>query len=132
MAAADALITMNAAVRHRTMASSTLRCTHARCDLCFSQNLLPTARMMSATSRVGRLIASSASGNASLYRDSKPRLLPTDWEPPADGGGTDAGRVLYRRSWHVQAEPGWCAGQHRLQACGSRSCVEANEAQRVC
>src|ERR1022692_2587024 len=114
------------------MASSTLRCTHARCDLCPSQNLLPATRTMSATSRVGRLIASSASWNASLHLDSKPRLLPADWEPPADGGGTDAGRVLYRRSWHGQAEPGWCAGQHRLQACVSRSCVEANEAQRAC
>ena len=97
------------------MASSTLRCTDARCDLCSSQNLLPAARTMSATSRVGRLIASSASWNASLYQDLKPRLLPADWRPPADGGGTDAGRVPYRRSWHGQAEPGWCAGREQVR-----------------
>src|ERR1035438_34746 len=114
------------------MASSTLRCTHAKCDLCFSQNLLPTARTMSATSRVGQLIASSASWSALLHQDSKPRLLPADWEPPADGVGTDAGRVRYRRSWHGQAEPGWCASQHRLPACGSRNCVEANGVPRAC
>src|ERR1035438_1559243 len=124
MAAADALITMSAAVRHRTMASSTLRCTHAKCDLCFSQNLLPTARTMSATSRVGRLISSSTSWNASPHRDSKLRLLPAGSEPLADGAGKDEGRVRYRRSWHGQAEPGWRAGRHRLPACASRSCVD--------
>src|ERR1035441_3452070 len=114
------------------MASSTLRCTHAKCDLCFSQNLLPTARTMSATSRVGRLIASSTSWTASLHRDSKPRLLPADWQPPADGGGTDARRERYRRSWRGQVIPGWCEDAGLLQACGSRSCVEVNEAQRAC
>ena len=43
------------------MASSTLRCCQAKCDLCRSKKLLPDARMMSATSRVGRFIASCAS-----------------------------------------------------------------------
>src|SRR5260370_19334164 len=68
------------------MASSTLRCNHARCDLCFSQNLLPTARTMSATSRVGRLIASSASWTALPRWDWTPLSLPAGWEVPADGG----------------------------------------------
>jgi hypothetical protein len=45
----------------RTMASSTLRCGHARCDPYFSQKLLPAVRTMSATSSVGRIIASCAS-----------------------------------------------------------------------
>src|ERR1019366_8057202 len=132
MAAADALITMSAAVRQGTMASSTLRCTHAKCDLCFSQNLLPAARTMSATSRGGRVIASSASWSASPQRDWKPRLLPADWRPPADGGGTDAGRVPYRRSWHGQSIPEWCEGRRRLPAYELRSCVEADAAQHAC
>src|SRR5260370_33727117 len=50
------------------MASSTLRCGHARCDRYFSQKLLPAVRTMSATSRVGRLIASCASRLLLSYR----------------------------------------------------------------
>src|ERR1017187_6193429 len=72
------------------MASSTLRCTHAKCDLCFSQNLLPTARTMSATSRVGRLIASSASGSASLRRAWTSLWLPVGWESLTGGAATVA------------------------------------------
>jgi hypothetical protein len=93
------------------MASSTLRCGHARCVCCCSQKPLPVARTMSATSRVGRLLACSSSWNASLRRDWTPRWLPADWESPADGAGTDADRGQYQRSWHGREEPGWCAGR---------------------
>src|SRR5579859_8256694 len=62
------------------MASSTLRCCHARCDPWCSQNLFPVARTMSATSRVGRFIASSSTGNASRRWDWRPQWFPADWE----------------------------------------------------
>src|ERR1700691_6604661 len=107
------------------MASSTLRCTHAKCDLCFSQNLLPTARTMSATSRVGRLIASSVSWRAFLLRGWTPRSLPADWESLADGAATGAGKPSCVQAWSVREAPGWCADRRRLPACEWQSSVEA-------
>src|SRR5882762_1169833 len=109
------------------MASSTLRCGHARCDCCCSQKLLPAARTMSATSRVGRLIASSASWNALLRRAWKPRWLRADWEQPAGVGVTNADKPSYRRAWRVPEEPGWCADRLRLPACGLQSNVSMYE-----
>src|ERR1017187_7678140 len=125
MATADALIPMTAQcpVRHRTMASSTLRCTHAKCDLCFSQNLLPTARTMSATSRVGRLIASSASGSASLRRAWTPLWLPVGWESLAGGAATGAGKPSCVQAWSVREGPGRCADRRRPPPCGWQSNV---------
>src|SRR5258708_7665908 len=95
------------------MASSTLRCGHARCDCCRSQKLLPAERTMSATSRVGRLIASSASWSALLHRVWIPRWLPADWEQPAGVGVTNADTPSYQRAWRVPEEPGWCAARLR-------------------
>ena len=56
MAAADALIAMTAQCRGAA-ADDGIECGHARCAFCCSKKLLPVRRTMSATSRVGRLIA---------------------------------------------------------------------------
>src|ERR1035441_7019086 len=80
--------------------------------------------MMSATSRVGRLIARSSSWNASPHRGWTPRWLPADWESPVDDAGTSAGRRWCDRAWSVQEVSGWCAGRHRLPACVLRSNVD--------
>jgi len=54
---------------------SPLRCWEARCDPCRSRKLLPQARRMSATSRVGRVIPSHASLNASPRLTSRQQRL---------------------------------------------------------
>src|ERR1039458_5628232 len=109
------------------MASSTLRCCHAKCDPWCFQNLLPDVRTMSATSRVGRLIASSASWNASPLRGWKPQSLPEDLVLPADDAWTSGDKRLCGPAWSVQAAPGWYVDLLRLRACEWQSYVEACE-----
>ena len=107
MTAADALIAMTARAeeRQRTMASSTLRCGYARCDCCCSQKPFPAERTTSATSKVGRLIASSVSWNASPRRAPIGQWLPEGWGSPAGAGATNADTPSYRRA---------CASQKNL------------------
>src|SRR6266496_4600711 len=107
------------------MASSTLRWGHARCDCCCSQNLLPAARTMSATSRVGRLIASCVSWSVLLRRAVTLRWLRADWESLAGGDEKDANRRSNVRAWSAREAPGWCADRRLLQAYAWRNCVSA-------
>ncbi len=53
-----------AAVRHRSMATSTRMCIHVSQDPFFSMKLRPQARIISATSKGGRFIACVASESA--------------------------------------------------------------------
>src|SRR5664280_1764553 len=107
------------------MASSTLRWGHARCDCCCCQKLLPVVRMMSATSRVGRLIASCVSWSVLLRRGVTLRSLPEDWESLAGGAATGADRQSNVRAWSAREAPGWYADRRLLQAYAWRNCVSA-------
>lgn len=71
---------LSAAVRQRTIASIIVRCCGARCNPCRARKLLPVARRMSATSRVGQLIASRAFSNASPPSLWKSKRLQRVWD----------------------------------------------------
>ena len=106
-----------AAVRQCSMARSTLRCCQVSQDRFFSMKLLPCARMISATSRVGRVISCAACAIASPVGAGDFHRVERRW-PAAfrwragkvkiDGGVFEVGMA--------EQQPEWFAGPRLLPA----------------
>ena len=95
-----------AAVRQRSMACNIFRCGHRSQDRLFSRKRLPCARMMSATSRVGRLISDATSVTVSLGLGGRTPLYPVTFRPPAVGAATGEGRWTWASESYARAALG--------------------------
>jgi hypothetical protein len=85
--------------------------------------LSPYCRMMSATSKGGRLIVFAISASACCCRGSRPGWPPEGWPLLSDVSGKDADKQWCVPAWRALAGLESYAGPHQLRAGGLPSCA---------
>src|SRR5947209_9915049 len=122
----------NAAVRQRARARSTRRCWLVSQAPCVSMKRSPCCRMMSATSKGGRVTASAIDATGAPCPAPTPASRPTGSRPRADvdARGEDRGRCV--QVSHGRAAVGSCASRHPLPADASRTNGAGDALKHVC
>src|ERR1700720_2071413 len=114
------------------MADNTFRCSLFNQDRLWSMKLLPTARMISATSKGGRFISDppgdsldEACATVSLCPVRTSRSCQAECRQPSDAAATDAGRWRWPEDRRAPVELAPWESQRRSRSDAWRSCDAA-------